>query len=334
MKSFEHYEEKEEFLPLNEEETHKENKVKQKIIYPEQIGDFWMREIEGFSVDEVMLEIYISTKDGLRKYDYFTEDERALPNGAIKPPLYLEELKAIGPGKYLIRLRHMKTGKILGVQTIKIAPEADVADEKPIETRPVEKSSIEAEIYKQLLEQNRMLLEKMLSVLVEKKPQENRDTSFDALKEAFTKGLEIASNIKSKEIEAQLEEIRSKREIELKRMEQEHEIRKLKLQEGVSVGDVLDKLEEQGKEKEKNTFLDFIFGITNALDKLNQFVSSLGLGQGGNVNQEPFRKHTEHYEPSQDVEVEEEEFAELFEEQEDKQEDEKNKEVKNDLLNT
>lgn len=330
MGNFEHYEEE----VLNEKVNNVKNQVK--VIYPEQIGDFWMREIEGYSVDEVMLEIYISTKDGLKKYDYFTEDERALPNGAIKPPLYLEELKAIGPGKYLIRLRHIKTGKILGVQTIKIAPEIDVVEEKPVEVKNVEKSSVEAEIYKQLLEQNRMLLEKMLVVLLEKKPQESKETSFDALKEAFTKGLEIASNIKSKEIEAQLEEIRSRREIELKRMEQEHEIRKLKLQEGVSVGDVLDKLEEQGKEKEKNTFLDFILGITNALDKLNQFVASLGLGQGGNVNQEPFRKSSQPYEPSQDFEVEED-FAEIFEDNQEKQEEaenKENKEVEDDLHNT
>lgn len=312
-----------EILEEREETFEREPKMekKGKRITPDELGDFWVREIEGYSIDDVMIEIYRSTKDGLKKVDYFTEDERNLASGAIRPPLYFDELKALGPGKYLIRVRHIKTGKILAVQTVKIAPEKDM-DEEPIpEKRTYDTGNLSLELVKELMVQNRELMREMISLLASSRAQPQTQPytlSLNEMAKAFEKGLEIASQVKAKEIEAQLEKIKTEREITIKRLEQEHELRKLKLQEGVTVGDVLDKLEQEGKYEEKNVFLDFINGISNALDgvsnaldKLNQFISMLGFG--GKQTQMPFRQSPQISQPITQRDLEEE-FEDEFEE--------------------
>lgn len=270
-------EEEQEDILGDEEET----LVEEKVIRAKDIADFWNKDIVGYDLEDIIIEVYkYFPGRGMRKIDFPYDDDRVTTSGGIRPPIYYEELKVYGSGKYTVRLRDINSGKIIAVQTVKIyEDEYEPAEEKEVKKTGGEISMFD--LYKMQMEQNQQMMQTLINVLLEKKAQQPQpqvpQLDMKVLSDMFQKGVEIASNIKSKELEAKLEEIRLNKEIKLKEMDYQHEIRKLQLTEGVTVGDVADKLEEEGRVEEKNNFLQFIEGIVSAFDKLQTFLSTLGI---------------------------------------------------------
>jgi DNA-binding transcriptional MerR regulator len=263
-----------------------------RFISAQEIADFWEKPIENAIFEDLFLEVYKVSESGSKKIVFPYEEGRTTTSGGVKPPLFLEEIKAFGPGRYAVKLRDSKKGKILQVQTVIIPGEEK---EKTITITPQKSTETNLDIVNKLMEQNKEMLNLLLKTIIEtkKETQVSSKPAFDIdkLSEAFTKGLETASNLKMKEVDALLEKIKGDRELQIKKMELEHELKKLQLTEGVTVGDVVEKLEEEGKEEQKNTFLNIVEGIVSALGQLNTLASALGLtkpAQPG-VAQQPFR---------------------------------------------
>lgn len=307
-------EEKRRFEEIEEEfgeEEFEEEIEEPKRIRANEIGDFWVKDIDGYTIDEVALEVYKRLPSGnYKKIDFggFGEDERVLATGMIRPPLLADELKMYADEEmthFYVKVRSLKTGKVIATQMLKIPGEPALSKK---ETRPI--PDYYDAITKLYAEQNKTLMQLLTELLkkqIETKPVITPPPapSVDAISQAVMKGIEIAEKIKLKEIEAQVEEVRSKREIEKMKLEQEHELRKIKLTQGVTVGDVVDKLEEEGKYEEKDKFLSFIESITNAIGKIQDLITALGLG--GKTSQ-PFLPQSPQKPAVEEELLEEEEF--------------------------